>query len=104
MEKPFVSRADLGVKQGKSHTLWEFHLLIIFFSLFVSVSPDRRYNVEQVMAGTMFHLTIEAKDSDHPNLFKAKVWVKPLENFKHSEEFKPVEKPFVSRADLSVTR
>ena len=56
------------------------------------------------MAGTMFHLTIEAEDSDHPKLFKVKVWVKPLENFKHSEEFKPVEKPFVSRADLGVTR
>ena len=56
------------------------------------------------MAGTMYHLTIEAKDSDHPKLFKAKVWVKPWDNFKHSEEFKPVEKPFVSKADLGVTR
>ena len=48
----------------------------------------------------MYHLTLEAEDTDHPKLFKEKVWVKPWENFKHSKEFKPVEKPFVSRDDL----
>ena len=82
--------------------LWEFHLLINFFSLFVSVSPEWRYNVEQVMAGTMYHLTLEAEDTDHPKLFKEKVWVKPWENFKCLEEFKPMEKPFVSRANLLI--
>ena len=27
------------------YDLWEFHLLINMFSLFVSVSPERRYNI-----------------------------------------------------------
>nr|ABK26812.1 unknown [Picea sitchensis] len=57
---------------------------------------------EQVVAGTMYHLTIEAEDGDHPKLYKAKVWVKPWENFKRLEDFKPVEQPSVSRADLGV--
>ena len=50
----------------------------------------------------MYYLTIEVKDDDHPKLYKAKAWVKPWENFKCLEEFKPVGKPSVSKADLGV--
>ena len=50
----------------------------------------------------MYYLTIEAVDRHHPKLYKAKNWVKPSDNFKCLEEFKPVEKPSVSRADLGV--
>ena len=45
-------------------------MLINFFSLFVSISRERRYNVEQVKAGTMYHLTLEAEDTDHPKFFQ----------------------------------
>lgn len=37
---------------------------------------------EQVVAGTMYHLIIEAEDGDKHKLYTAKVWVKPWENFK----------------------
>ncbi|OIC50363.1 hypothetical protein A7L55_19920 [Acinetobacter baumannii] len=57
---------------------------------------------EQVVAGTMYHLTIEAEDGDKPKLYTAKVWVKPWENFKRLQEFKPVEQPSISSADLGV--
>ncbi|PSE25186.1 cystatin domain-containing protein [Acinetobacter baumannii] len=54
---------------------------------------------EQVVAGMMYHLTIEATQKDGeaenpPKLYEAKVWVKEWENFKNLEEFKP--SPLVS--------
>nr|CAB3478603.1 unnamed protein product [Digitaria exilis] len=45
----------------------------------------------QVVAGTMYYLTIEVKDGDTKKLYEAKVWEKPWENFKEVQEFKPVE-------------
>ena len=58
---------------------------------------------EQVVAGTMYHLTIEAKDgSSDPKLYEAKVWVKPWENFKELREFKPLLQTSVTPADLGV--
>nr|4N6T_A Chain A, Adhiron [Populus euphratica]4N6U_A Chain A, Adhiron [Populus euphratica]6QOZ_C Chain C, Affimer binding protein [synthetic construct] len=45
---------------------------------------------EQVVAGTMYYLTLEAKDGGKKKLYEAKVWVKPWENFKELQEFKPV--------------
>ncbi|PAN27976.1 hypothetical protein PAHAL_5G121900 [Panicum hallii] len=45
----------------------------------------------QVVAGTMYYLTVEAKDGETKKLYEAKVWEKPWENFKELQEFKPVE-------------
>ncbi|XP_059653679.1 cysteine proteinase inhibitor 6 isoform X2 [Cornus florida] len=43
---------------------------------------------EQVVAGTLHHLTIEAIDAGKKKLYEAKVWVKPWMNFKELQEFK----------------
>uniref|UniRef100_A0A0C9RYG9 Cysteine proteinase inhibitor n=1 Tax=Wollemia nobilis TaxID=56998 RepID=A0A0C9RYG9_9CONI len=67
---------------------------------------------EQVVAGTMYHLTVEtqAKEgNDQPQLYEAKVWVKPWENFKKLEGFKPVEvdqpsATSITSADLGVKK
>ncbi|CAO2177871.1 unnamed protein product [Urochloa humidicola] len=45
----------------------------------------------QVVAGTMYYLTVEAKDGEAKKLYEAKVWEKPWENFKELQEFKPVQ-------------
>ncbi|XP_058107368.1 cysteine proteinase inhibitor A-like [Magnolia sinica] len=43
---------------------------------------------EQVVAGTMYYLTVEATDGGKKKLYEAKVWVKPWENFKELQQFK----------------
>ncbi|KAL8133530.1 hypothetical protein AgCh_008845 [Apium graveolens] len=43
---------------------------------------------QQVVAGTMYHLTLEAIDSGKKHIYEAKVRVKPWMNFKQLEEFK----------------
>ncbi|KAF8043712.1 hypothetical protein BT93_A1890 [Corymbia citriodora subsp. variegata] len=43
---------------------------------------------EQVVAGTMYHLTLEAVDAGKKKIYDAKVWVKPWMNFKQLQEFK----------------
>lgn len=60
---------------------------------------------EQVVAGTLHHLTLEAIEGGEKKLYEAKVWVKPWMNFKELQEFKPagVASPFTS-ADLGVKR
>lgn len=45
---------------------------------------------QQVVAGTVYYLTIEATEAGQKKLFEAKVWVKPWMNFKEVQEFKPV--------------
>lgn len=45
---------------------------------------------EQVVAGKMYHLTLEADDGGKHKINEAKVWVKPWMNFKHLQEFKEV--------------
>lgn len=47
----------------------------------------------QVVAGTMYHLTLEAthESSTQPKLYDAKVWTKPWESHKTLEHFKEVE-------------
>jgi hypothetical protein len=45
---------------------------------------------EQIVAGTMYYLTIEAVLDDEKKLYLAKVWVKPWMNFKELQDFKPV--------------
>ncbi|KAK6942121.1 Cystatin domain [Dillenia turbinata] len=43
---------------------------------------------EQVVAGKLYHLTLEAIDAGKKKVYEAKVWVKPWMNFKELQEFK----------------
>lgn len=43
---------------------------------------------EQVVAGKLYHLTLEAIDGGKKKVYEAKVWVKPWMNFKQLQEFK----------------
>nr|CAD21441.1 putative cysteine proteinase inhibitor [Rumex obtusifolius] len=43
---------------------------------------------EQVVAGTMYYITLEATDGGKKKVYEAKVWVKPWMNFKQVQEFK----------------
>ncbi|XP_020268277.1 cysteine proteinase inhibitor 12-like isoform X2 [Asparagus officinalis] len=45
---------------------------------------------EQVVAGTMYYLTVEAIEGGKKKLYEAKVWVKPWLNFKELQEFTPL--------------
>ncbi|XP_022765702.1 cysteine proteinase inhibitor 12-like isoform X1 [Durio zibethinus] len=62
---------------------------------------------EQVVAGTLHHLTVEAIDAGKKKLYEAKVWVKPWLNFKELQEFKHAgdadDSPFTS-SDLGVKK
>jgi hypothetical protein len=42
---------------------------------------------EQVVAGTVHHLTLEALEAGRKKIYEAKVWVKPWLNFKELQEF-----------------
>ncbi|KAK1565143.1 hypothetical protein Q3G72_019834 [Acer saccharum] len=56
---------------------------------------------EQVVAGTLHHLTIEAIDAGKKKLYDAKVWVKPWLNFKDLQEFKHTgDSPSFTSSDL----
>ncbi|XP_060204121.1 cysteine proteinase inhibitor 6-like [Lycium barbarum] len=58
---------------------------------------------EQVVAGTLHHLTLEVIDAGKKKLYEAKVWVKPWLNFKELQEFKHVEDgPTFTASDLGV--
>jgi len=46
---------------------------------------------EQVVAGKLYHLTVEATDAGNNKMYEVKVWVKPWMNFKQLQEFKHVE-------------
>ena len=43
---------------------------------------------QQVVAGMMYHLTLEAMDAGKKKIYEAKVWVKPWMNFKQLQEFR----------------
>ncbi|XP_042488243.1 cysteine proteinase inhibitor A-like [Macadamia integrifolia] len=45
---------------------------------------------EQVVAGTIYYLTLEVVEDGKKKIYEAKVWVKPWMNFKELLEFKPV--------------
>ncbi|XP_021734280.1 cysteine proteinase inhibitor A-like [Chenopodium quinoa] len=45
---------------------------------------------EQVVAGTLYYITLEATDNDKKKVYEAKVWVKPWLNFKELQDFKYV--------------
>ncbi|CAH2053901.1 unnamed protein product [Thlaspi arvense] len=56
---------------------------------------------EQVVAGTMHHLTLEIVEAGKKKLYEAKVWVKPWLNFKELQEFKPAsDAPAITPSDL----
>nr|AAL79831.1 cystatin [Sandersonia aurantiaca] len=60
---------------------------------------------EQVVAGTLHHLTVEAIDAGNKKLYEAKVWVKPWLNFKELQEFRHAgDSPSVTPADLGAKR
>lgn len=60
---------------------------------------------EQVVAGKMYHLTLEAIDSGKKKIYEAKVWVKPWMNFKQLQEFKHAnDVPLFTSSDLDVIR
>ncbi|EXC10036.1 Cysteine proteinase inhibitor 1 [Morus notabilis] len=45
---------------------------------------------EQVVAGTVYYITLEVLDGDKKKLYEAKVWEKAWLNFKEVQEFHPV--------------
>ena len=45
---------------------------------------------QQVVAGSMYYITLEATDGGKKSKYEAKIWVKPWMNFKELQEFKPV--------------
>ncbi|KAI3444285.1 hypothetical protein Pfo_000950 [Paulownia fortunei] len=58
---------------------------------------------EQVVAGKMYHLTLEAVDGGKKKIYEAKVWVKPWMNFKQLQEFKQAhDSPTFTSSDLGV--
>ncbi|KAJ9565697.1 hypothetical protein OSB04_001663 [Centaurea solstitialis] len=60
---------------------------------------------EQVVAGTLHHLTLEIVDAGEKKIYEAKVWVKPWMNFKELQEFKHVgEQTTATPSDLAVEK
>ncbi|XP_008795132.1 cysteine proteinase inhibitor 12 [Phoenix dactylifera] len=56
---------------------------------------------EQVVAGTLHHLTLEVMEAGKKKLCEAKVWVKPWLNFKELQEFRHLgDSSSVTAADL----
>ena len=60
---------------------------------------------EQVVAGKIYHLTLEAIDSGKKKVYETRVWVKPWMNFKQLEEFKFAhDVPSFTSSDLGFNR
>ncbi|KAH1055273.1 hypothetical protein J1N35_033338 [Gossypium stocksii] len=60
---------------------------------------------EQVVAGTLHHLTVEVIDGGKEKLYEAKVWVKPWMNVKELQEFKHAnDSPSCTTSDLGVKK
>ncbi|XP_074264226.1 cysteine proteinase inhibitor 12-like [Silene latifolia] len=59
---------------------------------------------EQVVAGKLYHLTLEAVDAGKKTVYEAKVWVKPWMNFKQLQEFKRVMDIHFTTSDLGFVR
>ena len=61
---------------------------------------------EQVVAGTLHHLTLEVIDAGKKKLYEAKIWVKPWMSFKELQEFRHVgdadDAPAFTSSDLGV--
>lgn len=60
---------------------------------------------EQLVAGTLHHLTLEVLDAGKKKLYEAKIWVKPWEDFKELQEFKHVgDVPCFTSSDLGAKK
>ncbi|KAG6424804.1 hypothetical protein SASPL_115224 [Salvia splendens] len=60
---------------------------------------------EQVVAGTIHHLTLEVTDAGKKKLYEAKIWVKPWEDFMQLQEFKHVgDVPSFTPSDLGAKK
>ncbi|GAB2210068.1 hypothetical protein Droror1_Dr00015321 [Drosera rotundifolia] len=61
---------------------------------------------EQVVAGKLYHLTLEAVDAGKKKIYEAEVWVKPWMNFKQLQEFKQraSDPALFTSADLGFVR
>ncbi|XXG41314.1 hypothetical protein AAC387_Pa01g1800 [Persea americana] len=59
---------------------------------------------EQVVAGTLHHLTVEVIDAGKKKLYEAKVWVKPWMDFKELQEFKHAGDCSFTTSDLGAKR
>ncbi|KAG6630762.1 hypothetical protein CIPAW_13G042500 [Carya illinoinensis] len=42
---------------------------------------------QQVVSGTMYHITLEATDGGKKKVYEAKIWEKPWLNFKELQQF-----------------
>ncbi|CAN1249749.1 Cysteine proteinase inhibitor [Linum perenne] len=51
---------------------------------------NQKETKEQVVSGTIYHITLEATDGGKKKTYEAKVWVKPWLNFKEVQAFKHV--------------
>lgn len=43
---------------------------------------------QQVVSGTVYHITLEASEGDKKNVYEAKVWEKPWLQYKELQDFK----------------
>ncbi|KAL4560552.1 hypothetical protein LXL04_032705 [Taraxacum kok-saghyz] len=60
---------------------------------------------EQVVAGMLYHLTLEATDADgNIKVYDTKVWVQQWNNFKQVQEFKAIDDPNVPILELEVQK
>ncbi|KAG6421776.1 hypothetical protein SASPL_118333 [Salvia splendens] len=60
---------------------------------------------EQVVAGTIHHLTLEVIDAGKKKLYETKIWVKPWEDFMQVQEFKHVgDVPSFTSSDLGAKK
>ncbi|KAJ0803109.1 putative Cystatin domain-containing protein [Helianthus annuus] len=59
---------------------------------------------EQIVAGKLYYITLEATDGGVKKTYEAKVWVKEWENFKELQEFKPVDAATSVPGDISESK
>lgn len=71
-----VAKFAVDQHNNKENGLLEFHRVV--------------NTKEQVVAGIMYYITLEATDGDKKKVYEAKIWVKPWMNFKEVQEFKYV--------------
>nr|GLL32455.1 cysteine proteinase inhibitor A-like [Ipomoea trifida] len=87
-----------GVTEEKG---WENNLEIEELARFAVTENNKKANSElefekvlnvktQVVAGTIYDITLVASDGGEKKVYEAKIWVKPWENFKELQEFKLV--------------
>uniref|UniRef100_A0A1J3E6A5 Cysteine proteinase inhibitor n=1 Tax=Noccaea caerulescens TaxID=107243 RepID=A0A1J3E6A5_NOCCA len=88
-----------GISDSKND--WNGGAEINDLALFAVQEHNRRENAvltlarvlkatEQVVAGKLYHLTLEVIEAGEKKIYEAKVWVKPWMNFKQLQEFKNV--------------